>query len=277
MNSKISFNYGELKWPEIREVVKEDRVVMLPTGSIEQHGLHLPMNTDSALCYEVCRRTAERIPDEVLLMPPVIYGYAPHHMDFPGNMSIEGVTFLRYVRDIVVGLAHHGFKRVLIVNGHGSNQIYVDAAARQAIIDTEGKVLCAALSYWNIACFAQTAKRIRDSGPGGMSHAGESETSMYLAMKPELVDMDKATDWLGAPDIPDNFKHELIGLSRPPSRPVISLIPYWSSISPNGVYGAATKGTKEKGEQLFEAAAEGLAEIITDLRNYPLPERVDHH
>jgi len=277
MSSKISFTYGELKWPEIREVVKEDRVVMLPTGSIEQHGLHLPMNTDSALCYEVCRRTAERIPDEVLLMPPVIYGYAPHHMDFPGNMSIEGVTFLRYVRDIVVSLVHHGFKRVLIVNGHGSNHIYVDAAARQAIIDTEGKVLCAALSYWNVARLAQTAKRIRDSGPGGMSHAGEFETSMYLAMKPELVDMDKATDWLGAPNIPGNFKHEIIGLSRPPNRSVVSLVPYWSSISPDGVYGAATKGTKEKGEQLFEAAAEGLAEIITDLRNYPMPERVDHH
>ena len=94
--------------PEIREVVKEDRVVLLPTGSIEQHGHHLPLDTDSALCYEVCRRTAERIPDDVLLMPPVYYGYDPHHMDFPGNMSIEGVTFLHYVRDILVGLAHHG-------------------------------------------------------------------------------------------------------------------------------------------------------------------------
>ena len=108
IGSKISFNYRELKLPEIREVVKEDRVVLLPTGSIEQHGHHLPLDTDSALCYEVCRRTAERIPDDVLLMPPVYYGYDPHHMDFPGNMSIEGVTFLHYVRDILVGLAHHG-------------------------------------------------------------------------------------------------------------------------------------------------------------------------
>jgi len=271
----IGFIYEELKWPEIKEVVKEDRVVILPTGSIEQHGLHLPVNTDSVLVTEVCRRTAEQIPDEVLLMPTVVYGYDPHHMDFPGNMSIEGVTFLHYVRDIVVGLAHHGFKRVLIVNGHGSNHIYVDAAARQAIMDTEGKVLCAAMSYWNASQFPQTAKRIRESGPGGTSHACEFETSMYLAIKPELVDMSKAKDWLGAPDVPDTFKHEL--LNRPIERAVVSLVPYWSTISPDGVYGDATKGTKEKGDQLLAAAVEGLVGVIRDLKRYPIPKRVDHH
>ena len=271
----IGFIYEELKWPEIKEVVKEDRLVILPTGSIEQHGLHLPVNTDSALVTEVCRRAAEQIPDEVLLMPTVVYGYDPHHMDFPGNMSIEGVTFLHYVRDIVVGLAHHGFKRVLIVNGHGSNHIYVDAAARQAIIDTEGKVLCAAMSYWNATQVYQTVKRIRESGLGGIGHACEFETSMYLAMKPELVDMSKATDWLGAPDAPDTFKNEL--WNCPTERTVISLAPYTSAHSPNGVGGAATKGTKEKGNQLFAAAVEGLIEVIRYLKGYPTLKRVDHH
>jgi len=113
-------------------------------------------------------------------------------MDFPGNTSIEGITFLHHVRDIIVGLAYHGFKRVLIVNGHGGNHIYLDAAARQAILDTKGKVLCAAMGYWNVAQVIQVAKKIRESGPGGMAHACEFETSMYLAMKPELVDMEQS-------------------------------------------------------------------------------------
>ncbi len=274
MSSKISFNYRELKWPEIREVVKEDRVVLLPTGSIEQHGHHLPVGTDSALVTEVCRRTAERIPGEALLMPTVTYGYDPHHMDFPGNMSIEGVTFLRYVRDILVGLAHHGFKRMLVVNGHGSNMPYVDTAARQAIIDTGGKVICAAVSYLRTTPFIEKAKKVRESGPGGMAHAGEAETSLYLAMRPELVDMSKAVDFRGAPDVPDNFKQELI---PPANRSRIAFAPYFSSTTENGTYGAASLGTKEKGEQLFEAAIEGLIEVIRDMRKYPIRERVDHH
>ena len=274
MSSKISFNYSELKWPEIREVVKEDRVVLLPTGSIEQHGHHLPVDTDSALVTEVCRRTAERIPDEVLLMPTVTYGYDPHHMDFPGNMSIEGVTFLHYVRDILVGLAHHGFKRILIVNGHGSNMIYVDAAARQAIIDTEGKVMCAAMGYFHTARFMEKAKKVRESGLGGVAHACEAETSLSLAMRPELVDMSKAVDFRGAPDVPDDFKQDLVPSA---SRSRIAFAPYFSSTTENGTYGAASLGTKEKGEQLFEAAIEGLIEVTRDMRRYPMRERVDHH
>lgn len=270
----IGFTYEELKWPEIKEVVKEDRVVILPTGSIEQHGLHLPVNTDSALVTEVCHTVAKQIPEEVLLMPTVVYGYNPHHMDFPGNMSIEGVTFLHYVRDIVVGLAHHGFKRVLIVNGHGSNHIYVDAAARQAIIDTEGKVLCAALSYWSVSQVQRIAKKVRDSGLGGMAHACEFETSMYLAMRPELVDMSKATDWLGAPEIPDTFKHDL--MNHPLERAAVYLVPYFSTISPNGVYGAASKGTKEKGDQFFIAAVEGVVGVVRDLKKYPISDRKQH-
>ncbi|GAG81696.1 unnamed protein product, partial [marine sediment metagenome] len=172
-------------------------------------------------------------------------------------------------------LAHHGFKRVLIVNGHGSNHIYVDAAARQAIIDTEGKVLCAALSYWSVPQVLRITKKVRDSGLGGMAHAGEFETSMYLAMRSELVDMSKAADWLGASEIPDIFRYEM--MNPPPERAAVPLFPYWSTSSPNGVYGAASKSTKDKGDQFLIAAVEGVVEVVRDLKKYPILERIDHH
>jgi creatinine amidohydrolase len=86
--------YDELSWPEVREVVKEDRVVLIPTATLEDHGYHLPINTDVVIAQEITGRVAERVPEDVLLMPSSPHGYSPHHADFPGGVYIEGQTFI---------------------------------------------------------------------------------------------------------------------------------------------------------------------------------------
>jgi creatinine amidohydrolase len=114
--------YERLSWPEVREAAELDLVCLIPVATLEDHGPHLPIDTDLRITAEICRRAAEAAPQEILLLPPVPHGYSPHHMDFPGPITIAWDTFTRYCRDIGTSLARHGFKRMLFLNGHGSNQ-----------------------------------------------------------------------------------------------------------------------------------------------------------
>ncbi|MFQ6077201.1 MAG: creatininase family protein, partial [Candidatus Bathyarchaeia archaeon] len=166
-----------MKWPEIREVAKEDRVVILPVATLEDHGLHLPVMTDVLITSEICRRAAEEIPEEVILVPPQPHGYSPHHMDFPGPITIRGPAFVEYMLDITRSLVYHGFRRVLIVNGHGSNAPWLETVARLTIID-HPESLCAMISWWNIRDVREAVMELRTSEIGGASHSGELETSL---------------------------------------------------------------------------------------------------
>ena len=88
--------FGEMTWPEVRDVDK-DRVVLIPVGTLEGHGPHLPIDTDVLLVGEVCRLGAEKAPTEIVVLPPLVHGYSPHHMDFPGTVTINWSTFVEYV------------------------------------------------------------------------------------------------------------------------------------------------------------------------------------
>lgn len=268
------FFLGDMTWPEIREVVKEDRVAVVPVATYEDHGYHLPIDTDVLLCTEVCRRTAERFWEEIVLIPPVTHGYSPHHMDFPGTITINGQTFINYVLDICKSLAHHGFKRILLVNGHGSNTPFLEVAGRLAIVETEGKILCGSVNYWALSKVREVAAQIRETEIGGMSHACEFETSLYLVLKPEMVDMSKATKEM--PATSKSFISDLTA-GKPKDASHLFLMPYWSTFSTSGVRGDATKATKEKGEKFLAAAIEGLIELVRELRQYEIRPRVDHH
>ncbi|MCY4545345.1 MAG: creatininase family protein, partial [Gemmatimonadetes bacterium] len=183
-------------------------------------------------------------------------------------------TFINYVRDVCSSLAYHGFKRILIINGHGSNTSPLDLAARLTVIDFEGKILCASANHWGLRQAREVGKALRDSDYGGTSHGGEYETSLYLVLKPDLVEMDKAVD--NRSPLPNSFKTDLLAGGHPEGSDA-RMVPYWSSISPSGVMGDATKATKEKGEKFLEAAINGLIELIRELRQTPILERRVQH
>jgi len=273
----VKYRYGEMTWPEIREAAAAGRVAILPVATIEDHGYHLPVDTDVLLCTTVCERGAALIPDECVLVPPVIHGYSPHHMDFPGTLSIDGHTFIKYVLDITKSLAHHGFTRILIVNGHGSNTPFCEIIARLTVIETAGNAIAMAVNHWGLNTVREVVEQIRESAPGGMSHACELETSMYLAIKPELVDMSKAVAEVNPyPTISIPAWTDLVA-GRPPTSSAVAWMPYWSTFSQSGVRGDATLATREKGEQILAAAAEGLAALVRELRQLEVGPRVDHH
>jgi creatinine amidohydrolase len=256
--------YGRLTWPEVRELVAEDRVCLIPVATLEDHGPHLPIDTDLRLTEEICRRGAELVPGDVVLLPTIPHGYSPHHMDFPGTITIGWDTFTRYCYDVGASLARHGFRRLLYLNGHGSNQNLVETAARLVGVDYP-EVLAAAAFHSSSGRTLALVEELRESGPGGMAHACELETSMYLAIDPAAVAMDKAVDERGYPA----GEHARMDWTDGP----LKLMPWWSSFSRTGVQGDATKATAEKGERLLRAAAEELAEYVRELRAKPLPVR----
>ena len=256
--------YERLTWPEVRRAVDEDRVCLIPAGTLEDHGPHLPLDADTRIATEICRRAAEEVPDDIVLLPPVIHGYTPHHMDFPGAITIGWETFTRYCVDIGTSLARHGFQRILFPNGHGSNIPLVEMAARLIGLEHPG-VLAAAAFYLTSPEGQRVIAQVRDSDIGGMGHACELETSIYLSLDPDAVFMDKAVDESSFPEGPNAWMDWSDG--------PLKIMPWWNAISRTGVHGAATKATAEKGVVLLDAAVKECVGFVRELRIKPLPVR----
>ena len=264
---RLPYRYDHHTWVEIRDIVKEQPVIVLPVGSTEDHGHHLPMDVDTFLAYSVCDGAAQLIPDQVLLLPALPYGCEDHHMDFPGTITIRDNHLLDFVLDITKSVALHGFKKILIVNGHGSNATILETAARRTVIETD--VHCGMLNWWSVA--QPTLWQIGDSDL--QSHADEIETSVYRYLNDEAVQMDKAAREVKLPI----YKYYWRGWIRGKGASPLRMMDQWSRITDTGVIGDATVATVNKGEQLFTAAARELAELITEFRNLPIEPRVDHH
>jgi creatinine amidohydrolase len=256
--------YGRLTWPEVADVAREDRVCLIPVATLEDHGHHLPIDADLRIVEEICRRAAAAAPDEIVLMPAVPHGYSPHHMDFPGPITIGWDTFTRYLVDVGTSLARHGFRRILYLNGHGSNQNPTEMAARLVTVEHPG-VISAAAFYLTSPEGLAAIEAVRDSARGGMAHACELETSIYLAIDPDAVDMARAVDEQSYP----STDHAWFDWSDGS----LKVMPWWSSFSRTGVQGSPTLATADKGRALLDAAVDECVAYVRELRGMPVPGR----
>jgi creatinine amidohydrolase len=263
--------YDELTWPEMREAISQQPVVLLPFGAVEDHGPHLPLNTDNVIVETICVEAARRVPGEMLVMPLVAYGLDEHHMDFPGTVSVDIETLLSCIAAVAGSAARHGFDHILIVNGHGSNASIADLAARRVVLETG--VVCGAMSP-NAAVdptlAEPTLSQMRRSEPGGMAHAGEYETAMMLHLRPDLVQMEKAVRELGQLQF-DYFSWDH------PKPSVLSWQDWWSRMSQSGVCGDPTVATAQFGRALFETTVENLIRFVHGFRTIPIRPRHDAH
>jgi creatinine amidohydrolase len=256
--------YERLTWPEVRRAAEEDRVCLIPAGTLEDHGPHLPIDCDIRVASEICHRAADAVPDDIVLLPPITHGFTPHHMDFPGPITIGWETFTKYCTDIGDSLARHGFKRILYLNGHGSNIPLVEMAARLVSL-SHPDVLAAAVFYLTSDEGKRIIEETRDSAVGGMGHACELETSIYLAIDEGAVAMDKAVDENSFPEGP----HAWMDWSDGP----LKIMPWWNALSRTGVHGDATRASADKGHILLDAAVKECIEFVRELREKPLPVR----
>lgn len=263
MSAASEYRYNRLTWPEINDAVSLQKVVILPTGSTEQHGRHLPLDVDLFLAESVCVEVGRRAADRVLVLPPIAYGLNLHHIDFPGTVHIEPEVFIAFCLNITKSVAYHGFEKILIVNGHGSNTPLIDLVARKTVLETSS--LCAAANYAALA--SDAFARVRDTPI--LAHADEFETSLYLHLAPERVRMDLAgadNDVVGnhlSSDSTSNFP--------------VRFNDYWGRWTTLGVHGDATTATAEKGAVIFEAAVTGLVEVVDEWRAWPIAARSDQH
>jgi len=261
--SSTEYRYNRLTWPEMNEAIAAQKLVILPTASTEQHGKHLPLDVDLFLCESVCLEVGRRAAGRALVLPPIAYGLNLHHIDFPGTIHIEPETFIAFGLNITKSVAYHGFEKILIVNGHGSNAPLIDLIARRTVLET--KSLCFATGY--AAFLLQAFEPIRESAV--MAHADEFETSLYLHLAPDRVRMGLAARG-------DDRRGKYVSSDSTRNYPV-RFNDFWGRWTQTGVHGDATRATAEKGRILFEAAVNGLVELVDELRAWPVAERQDMH
>jgi creatinine amidohydrolase len=176
----------ELKWPDVQALAK-DTPVVVPVAALEQHGLHLPLFTDSLLLGEVVRRVEAQLKTQIIFSPLMWLGNSDHHLDFPGTLSAPPRTYLDLIGGLTDNLLRHGFRRIVFLNGHGGN----DVPGRQALFEVRQRqrervdLLLLWATYWSLAKEGRTwpAGLVQSN----MGHACEWETSMILRLAPQLV------------------------------------------------------------------------------------------
>jgi creatinine amidohydrolase len=265
--------YAKLTWPEVNEAVAAGKVPVIPVGSIEQHGPHLPLDVDCVLPTGVAYAAAERIPERMLVLPTLSHGYTAHVMDFPGTINLHYEHFIAMVLDVVKSLAYHGFKKVVLLNGHGSNMPNLDLVARRANLETDAE--CVFCAWWSLLSVdREFLPRWRESYfPGGCAHACELETSAYLYLDGEHVRTDRAADGRVTYNEEGSDFHWVDLFSAGPA----PLTTWTSTYTKEGVMGAADIATAEKGKAAVEEAARQLARLVTEFAARPKAARVDHH
>ena len=243
-------HWANMKAAEIRGLKDKDAVAIVPIGSIEQHGPHLPVQVDTLLVSEVAARAARRVAEHlpIVVLPTIWSGLAEHHMSLGGTLTLDLATFFGLVRGIVRSVARNGLSRILLLNGHGGNMSALNAMVGELSVELGLPIALA--TYWVPP--RQEFARILEQQPS-VAHACEAETSMLLALRPDLVAMSR----LDGVDVPREWGG---GGSD---------VYVWQSVSdwsPSGVAGVPGAASAEKGERLLEAAATALADRIRDGR-----------
>lgn len=246
--------WNRLTAPELNALAAAGAIVLLPVASIEQHGPHLATGVDTVLCGEACRRTALRIRETqpVVVAPVVWMGLAEHHVAFGGTFTLSLATWHAVLRDLCVSIRRAGFKRVLIVNGHGGNMAALTALTTDLTRETELDI--ATTSYWNLPHATGAFREILDR-QDGVQHACEAETSMMMATAPDLVRDERLSEAFGP--------EATIG--QPMGSALATALIRWRSFAEatdTGVLGDARIATADKGERLLECAARMLADEI---------------
>ena len=239
---------AEMTSPEI-DALPRDIVVLMPVASCEQHSLHLPVFTDSMIGEEVARRVHGLVPEEVLVLPVQWLGYSQHHIRYPGTLSAVSETHLLLMMDIVASVVGYGFKKVLIQNSHGGNGANISVLL-QRLMERYGDDGVEFYSRWAWAG-NETLNSIRTLGNGGSGHAGETETSMVLAMRPELVRIDR----LAADGERSGMRVEGVASYH-----------RFDQRTQHGGVGDPRPATAEMGEQILQASAEEVAEHVQAIR-----------
>ena len=238
---------AEATWQDVAALDHDRAVLIAPYAACEQHGPHLPYFTDAFLVTAVAEGVEQRLGDAVLLAPTQWLGASSHHLPFGGVLSAPVDLHVRLITDPLREYLRRGWRKILVLNGHGGNIDTYHVALRNLHDEFPESHLLGA-SYWE-AAEAQIAARME--GPKkDVGHAGEAETSLMLAVRPDLVRMEKRSDCLR------HLRPELDGL----------YVPFdMKGRTREGADGYPSFANREKGEGMLAAIIERVAEVARGL------------
>ena len=246
-----------LSWTQVANLPdKENTVIVLPAGAIEQHGAHLPCAVDSIISQGVVGAALARLADHVpaFALAPITYGKSDEHLHFPGTMTLEGTTLLETVTQIGESVYRSGFRKLLIVNGHGGQPQVMEMAARELRL-RHGDYVVLPHFTWRVPNAA--GKFLSERERRLSMHAGHAETAILMALAPETVHMEHAVA-----NYPPEFPSKVLSSD---GRPACA----WTArdFGDSGVIGDPLPATPEQGREILESLAVSWAQGITDLHN----------
>ncbi len=271
--AESEYRYEKLTWPEINDAIDLGKVCIVPCGAVEQHGPHLPLDVDLVCPTGIAKGAGQLAPEKMLVLPIVAYGYTGHVMDFPGTINSDYQNFMNHVLDITRSLAYHGFKKIILLNGHGSNMPNLNLVARRTNLETDAECILAA--WWELLSVdKEFMTNWRESKfPGGCAHACELETSLYLYLDEDNVRKDKiknGTISFNEENSPFNYVDLMC---QGPA----TIVSWTSSYSDTGVLGEAELATVEKGKAAYDEAVKQLVQLVTWFKDRPKDQRKSHH
>ncbi|MCP5374286.1 MAG: creatininase family protein [Hyphomicrobiales bacterium] len=249
-----------LKAHDLRRLARADAIAVVPVGSVEQHGPHLPVQTDTRLAHETSCRAARRViagGGQAVVLPTVWLGLSDHHVDFGGTLTADYETFHAVLAAVVRSVTALGFRRVLFNNGHGGNIDALKVSTQRLARETAAVVVATTYPMEAVEEFGEILE-----DQDFIQHADEAETSMMLALVPDLVDAGDLASCEGA------------AISGPLSSAKGYRWRPFSAMTANGVRGNPTRASAEKGERLLDAAAAGLARLMLAAETWaPIEDR----
>jgi len=248
---------GEMTWLTAKERLSQVDTALLPVGALEQHGPHLPLDTDAWDAEELCRRVAEACSaPRPLVLPLIPYGVSYHHDSFPGTLSVGPDALARFVYDVGISAARHGITKLVIVNGHGGNTPTLQLAAQK--INRDAHIFtCVDSGETSDADIDQITDTPNDV------HAGEIETSTSLATRPHLVDMSRAQEAV------PKFTSQYLDFA---SKRSVAWYAHTARLSASGVLGDPTCANAEKGERIWRLMVDHLTSFVETLKGLTLEE-----
>src|SRR5216684_2880846 len=246
--------FQEMTAPQLGQVSRDASVVLSPIAACEQHSRHLPTFTDTILVTAVAEDVERQLPKKVLLLPTLWLGASGHHLPFGGTLSAEVDTHITMLCDLLVPLLEDGYQRILVLNGHGGNIDTMHVALRRLQSRFRNRLVAAA-SYWELA---EKELAALAGGPRkSMGHACEFETSMVLALRPELVRREEIKD---DPPTDDPVLRGLFTAEDMRQR------------TDHGAVGYPERASAEKGRAFLGAAIDRTVEVVKSLLQRPLPQ-----
>ncbi|MGQ9623737.1 MAG: creatininase family protein [Candidatus Bathycorpusculaceae bacterium] len=233
----------EMSWTEAKKGFAKNDIAIIPVGSNEQHGPHNPLGTDHLIARALAEETAKRT--GVLCLPVIPFGVSSHHRHFWGTIYISPRTFKEYVKEVCLSLSYYGVRKIVVVNGHGGN---LNALAELARELKEQGIFVSIFQWW-----PASSKRLPEIfTPEERGHACAEETSVNLALHPNIVDMNKAVD-----ENPRKHPAQTEGTTLP-----LDTIDYTTS----GVFGKSKTASAEKGKKVLEVVIAELVRHVTFLK-----------